>query len=365
MDAAPSECTPVPTDVLNMTVGQTSGRIKVFTRPRALEAHALADRGGSAIECVDRDEISVTDERGKCASYGFDRVFPTTATNANLFEEVGRPLVTSVLCGYHSTLMAYGQTGSGKTHSLASGDGLINQMLGHLYRSIDEDAAAEFYRVTISYVQVYNERVYDLLHPTETERALPLRESKAQGGVYLEGVSEHRATSLPDVLDLLAFGRTRLHFAETRMNRHSSRSHAVCVIKVERTVGGPVAAELSSVLAADSQRTDGIEGLRAGEDGAAHMAAVEAASDEADERAAAQLALSHALDATSGGEVAVSARLTLVDLAGSERVKRTGASGTTFAEARNINVRAVPAARTRQVATCGPHLRHSISLASP
>ena len=315
-------------DPLNMTYGATRGRIKVFCRPRCFDEQQLLERGGTSIECsgAEHDEISVSDDRGRATTFGFDRVFTPAATNANIFEDVGRPLVTSVLCGYNSTLMAYGQTGSGKTHSLSSGDGLINQMLGHLYRSIDMEEASELYRVSLSYAQVYNEKCYDLLHPSSSEKALPLRENK-EGGVYLEGVSEHRATSLPEVLDLLAFGRKRLHFAETKMNRHSSRSHAVCVVKVERTVGPAMA---SGAKAADDDDGGVCE--------AGDTSAIEAAADEAAERATANLALSQALDATAGAEIAVSARLTLVDLAGSERVKRTEASGATFVEAKNINL---------------------------
>ena len=116
-------------------------------------------------------------------------------TNATVFDEVGRPLVTSVLCGYNATLMAYGQTGSGKTHSLASGDGLINKMLAHLYGSIAENERSDLFRVSVSYVQVYNEKVYDLLHPSSNEKALQLRENTKEGGFYLDGVSTHFATT--------------------------------------------------------------------------------------------------------------------------------------------------------------------------
>ena len=100
-------------DPLNLTLGQSRGRIKVFVRPRTFEPAILAERGGTALVCggEERDEVNVTDERGRESAYGFDRVFSPDATNANVFEEVGRPLVTSVLCGYNSTLMAYGQTG--------------------------------------------------------------------------------------------------------------------------------------------------------------------------------------------------------------------------------------------------------------
>ena len=100
-------------DVFNMTFGQTRGRIKCFVRPRHFDTEVLSERGGMAIECggTDHDEITIKDERDRETAFGFDRVFSTSASNAQVFEEVGRPLCTSVLCGYNGTLMAYGQTG--------------------------------------------------------------------------------------------------------------------------------------------------------------------------------------------------------------------------------------------------------------
>jgi hypothetical protein len=93
---------------LHMTVGQSRGRIKVFCRTRHLELETLSERGGCGLSFggAERDEIRVAwdredrdDIRRREASFGFDRVFPPDASNAHLFEEVGRPLVTSVLCG--------------------------------------------------------------------------------------------------------------------------------------------------------------------------------------------------------------------------------------------------------------------------
>lgn len=330
---------------LGTTIGHVHGRIKVFVRPRQFDALALKERGGIAINVggEEQDEITIDDERGKSSSFGFDRVFQLAADNAAIFEEVGRPLVASVLCGYNATLMAYGQTGSGKTHSLGASDGLVSQMLSHLFRTIDENAEASLYRVSLSYVQVYNEKCFDLLHLSDgsSERALPIRETKA-GGVFLEGVSEHRTAGLRESLDLLSFGRKRLHFAETRMNRHSSRSHAVCLVKVERTVGRVASTEPESSSKPEPTMPEPTKAAQApaeGEGGGAlGLNALVRADEEAEQQAAASLALSQALNATVSGEVAVSARLTLVDLAGSERVKRTAASGATLHEAQKINL---------------------------
>ena len=78
---------------------------------------------------------------------------------------------------------------------LASDDGLINAMVGHLYRSIEENEDAALFGVSVSYVQVYNEKIYDLLHPSSTDKALSIRENKKDGGVHLEGASDHHVAS--------------------------------------------------------------------------------------------------------------------------------------------------------------------------
>lgn len=211
-------------------------------------------------------------------------------------------------------------------------------MVSHLYRSIKEnESGEEQFRVSTSYVQVYNERVYDLLHPSSTDRALSLRESRKEGGVYCAGATDVRAHSASELLELLAFGRQRLHFAETRMNRHSSRSHAVCIVTVQRTVGAKAAPAASGDSQGEgSQRAVPVlpGASECGEAPTGSISAIEAAADEAEERAAADRALSMAIERGKGSEVAVSARLTLVDLAGSERIKRTGAVGCRSAIAR-------------------------------
>lgn len=220
---------------LNLTtsVGGVKGRVKVFVRPRPFDTDQMAQRGGCCLEPGVDNGIEVTDQDQRLHTFHFDRVFSMDASNRAVYEEVGRPLVDSVLTGFNGTLMAYGQTGTGKTHTVGSEDGLIACMVQQLF-----DSTANAFRITLSYQQVYQERLYDLLrHPSVKERALPLREC-TERGVFVEGLSEHAVTSSADVFRLLAFGRKRLHFAETKMNRHSSRSHAVCTLSVERIVRG-------------------------------------------------------------------------------------------------------------------------------
>jgi kinesin family member 5 len=186
------------------------GRIKVYVRPRPFDDESLVARGGNALSVggLESDECTVTDDKGRESAFGFDHVFKPSTKNDRVFETVGLPIVNSVLVGYNGTLMAYGQTGTGKTHTLGSSeDGMLAQMFGYLFASIDADHAmvpeassATRFQVSLSYVQVYKEKTYDLLHPVDTDRPLALRErvpaQSGEGGVYIENVTEHRVASV-------------------------------------------------------------------------------------------------------------------------------------------------------------------------
>ncbi|KAL3893605.1 MAG: hypothetical protein SGPRY_014113, partial [Prymnesium sp.] len=339
--------------------GSVQGRIKVYVRPRPFDEASLEARGGNAVTVggMESDEVTVVDDKGRESTFGFDHVFNTAASNGSVFEAVGRPVVKSVLCGYNGTLMAYGQTGTGKTHTLGASDGLIPEMLKCTLlvnklldpscakeaappaesADLDGDAPEPDWSVIISYVQVYMEKVYDLLHPVESDRALALRErfdtSNNESSIYIENVTEHRVGSAAEALTLIECGRKRLHFAETKMNRHSSRSHACCLVSVERVVKkgrGRGKALLPSASRVPAPVAEESEVLCASFSGLAE-------EDAQAEEAKTQLELERAL-AQEQGEVSVRARLTMVDLAGSERVKKTGAEGSTLAEAQKINL---------------------------
>ena len=163
---------------LNLTtsVGGVKGRVKVFVRPRPFDTDQMAQRGGCCLAPGVDNGIEVTDQDQRLHTFHFDRVFSMDASNRAVYEEVGRPLVDSVVTGFNGTLMAYGQTGTGKTHTVGSEDGLIACMVQQLFDS----TATHAFRITLSYQQVYQERLYDLLrHPSVKERALPLREGKS------------------------------------------------------------------------------------------------------------------------------------------------------------------------------------------
>ena len=182
--------------------------------------------------------------------FEFDKVFDTDAKQEEIFEEVMAPKVQDVLSGVNCTVFAYGQTGSGKTFTVSGGDsfedrGLIPRTIALVFSELKERLKLkEFtYKCQISFTEVYNEVIYDLLD--QDQRAVPLdKRSPVQvlespNGLVLRNLNVFEISSEEDALGLFFMGNaTRLNDA-TSMNQASSRSHAIFTIIIE-TVGMPV-----------------------------------------------------------------------------------------------------------------------------
>ena len=224
------------------------GYLKVALRVRPL----IDGRGGRTKLHVnsDRGEVVVegeTDERGRTntsSKFRFSNTFEDE-DNLTIFQTIGRPLVESVMVGFNGTLFAYGQTGSGKTYTIGDitklgtmHEGVAHRMIRALYSLAEQESEASSteYVVSVQYVQIYLERVYDLLAESPSARtadapSLALREGKE--GVFVEGATTHAAPTVEACLALLTRGSKSLKIAETQMNRTSSRSHSVCRLFVE------------------------------------------------------------------------------------------------------------------------------------
>ncbi|ETO24397.1 kinesin heavy chain, partial [Reticulomyxa filosa] len=129
--------------------------------------------------------------------FDFDYVFDSDSHQQTVFECAALPLVDAVLGGYNCTLFAYGQTGSGKTYTM-EGDvtnevhsGLIPRMVRTLFsRILDDDSAQNGnreYTVRVSFVEIYNERLRDLLNPTDEDLRIRDSETNHHSGVFIEG----------------------------------------------------------------------------------------------------------------------------------------------------------------------------------
>jgi len=170
-------------------------------------------------------------------NFEFDRVFGPDATQEEIFDAAGRQLVKDVLDGYNATLFAYGQTGSGKTYTM-EGDFRDKALRGIIPRSVealfdgvpDADVNIEF-TFKVSFIEVYMEKIRDLLDSNHVKSNLVIREDKVKG-ICIPGVTEEYVSSQEELLTIMTAGAANRATAATGMNEGSSRSHSVFTISV-------------------------------------------------------------------------------------------------------------------------------------
>ncbi|XRA99031.1 kinesin-like protein [Pycnococcus provasolii] len=213
--------------------------------------------------------------------FTFDLVYDWNCKQADIFNEVGMPLVNSALEGYNGTMFAYGQTGTGKTHTMVGVNdneelmGIIPRVFRSIFKAIEEDPGTHNFLVRTSFLEIYNEDVRDLLGRNSTAK-LDLKETP-DTGVYVKDLTNFVVKSEKEMHSVLGVGNKNRTVGATLMNQDSSRSHSIFTITVE-------------------------------------------CSDRAD-----------------SGKIRVG-KLNLVDLAGSERQSKTGATGERLKEATKINL---------------------------
>ncbi|PKI83828.1 Kip2p [Malassezia vespertilionis] len=168
-------------------------------------------------------------------AYHFDGLH-TDSSNASLYASLARPLVQSVLRGYNALVFAYGQTASGKTFTLSGGaneePGIIPRAVCDIFQGICQGSSKREYLVRLSYLEIWNEIVKDLLDPTSTPQ---VRDDRRRGpnAVFIAPLQEEIVSSPSQVFDLLARGEENRHIGATDWNERSSRSHTCLKITVE------------------------------------------------------------------------------------------------------------------------------------
>ncbi|KAG2349879.1 kinesin-domain-containing protein [Suillus weaverae] len=192
-------------------------------------------------------------------TYPFDLVFGPEADQAMIYHEVVSPMLDEVLMGYNCTLFAYGQTGTGKTYTMqgdltptpmgnpSSQAGMIPRVLFRLFHQLETSATD--YSVKISFVELYNEELRDLLAselsapagstqpmgkggPADNQAGLKIFDDASKKGVFIQGLEEIPVKDAADALALLTKGSHRRQIAATKFNDHSSRSHSVFAITI-------------------------------------------------------------------------------------------------------------------------------------
>lgn len=196
--------------------------------------------------------------------WSFDKRDPNYAGQDNLHEDLGKPLLDNAFQGYNNCIFAYGQTGSGKSYSMMGYGqeyGIIPKICQDMFeriKSMQADKNLSF-TVEVSYLEIYNERVRDLLNPSNKGN-LRVREHPSTGP-YVEDLAKLVVQSFPEIENLMDEGNKARTVAATNMNETSSRSHAVFTLTltqkrhdVETSMSGERVAKISLVDLAGSER---------------------------------------------------------------------------------------------------------------
>ncbi|KAF5590736.1 kinesin [Fusarium pseudoanthophilum] len=270
------------------------GNIKVVVRCRPFNSREI-ERGAKCIVEMKGNQTVVTAPEGKGVkdggpkAFAFDRSYwsfnkddPNYAGQSNLFDDLGQPLLDNAFQGYNNCIFAYGQTGSGKSYSMMGYGkeiGIVPLICQDMFRRIDELKKDKTTKCTVevSYLEIYNERVRDLLNPS-TKGNLKVREHPSTGP-YVEDLAKLAVNEFQEIEHLMDEGNKARTVAATNMNQTSSRSHAVFTLMLTQKK----------------------------------------------------------YDADTKMEMEKVAKISLVDLAGSERATSTGATGARLKEGAEIN----------------------------
>jgi kinesin family member 1 len=231
------------------TASASNQKIQVACRTRPLsskergERNVISSPSPQVVNITDPSVYRIVDSKHDSRlrlsdwtrTFRFDYVFSEDDTQLDIMNKIGVPMITNALQGYNTTLFAYGQTGSGKTYTMlghfSDQLGLVPRMCDALFRRRRPRSSSAF-SVEISFMEIYNERVRDLLTSSSSSSSnLRVREHPRQG-VYVEDLSSFAVSSYDEVMKLLSRGSLARTTSSTQMNSRSSRSHAIFQIKL-------------------------------------------------------------------------------------------------------------------------------------
>jgi kinesin family protein 22 len=153
-----------------------------------------------------------------------------------VFRDAVKPLLGNVIKGLNTTVLAYGNTGAGKTFTMVGtpdAPGIIPNLVKHLFAAFGSAYKSRFaFRVQMSYLEIYNEKVYDLLHPSSAD--LPIREDQKRN-IFIPGLTQSTILRIEDFERQFLIGTRNRSTAATKLNESSSRSHAILQLQVECT----------------------------------------------------------------------------------------------------------------------------------
>ncbi|CAL6346096.1 unnamed protein product [Bathycoccus prasinos] len=272
---------------------------------------------------LDNSRKETTSTSKESVVYRVDNVFDESCSNLDVYNKTTSKIVKSVLDGFNGTVFAYGQTSSGKTHTMhgeiGTEPGIVPLAVQDVFDSIEKCPEREF-RVRVSYLEIYNENLLDLLARSSAEidehgqvsKTLRIQEDPERG-IVVNGLKEERVQNVAQVQKVLEIGQNNRHVGATNMNARSSRSHVIFRLCIESKLRKDSELD-SSDKSGHAKKPDGFVG---------------AGTKSGSEKGGG--------DEDVANENVLVSVLNLVDLAGSERVAKTGAEGQRAKEGASIN----------------------------
>lgn len=257
--------------------------IKVAVRVRPYNVRELEQKQRSIIKVMDRSALlfdpdeeddefffqgakqpyrDITKRMNKKLTMEFDRVFDIDNSNQDLFEECTAPLVDAVLNGYNCSVFVYGATGAGKTFTMLGSEahpGLTYLTMQDLFDKIQAQSDVRKFDVGVSYLEVYNEHVMNLL-----TKSGPLKLREDNNGVVVSGLCLTPIYSAEELLRMLMLGNSHRTQHPTDANAESSRSHAIFQVHIritERKTDTKRTVKLSMIDLAGSERAASTKGI--------------------------------------------------------------------------------------------------------
>ncbi|XP_051000425.1 stAR-related lipid transfer protein 9 isoform X2 [Acomys russatus] len=258
--------------------------VRVAVRVRPLSKRETKEGGKIIVEVddkvakirnikVDSRSESFGDTREKVLAFGFDYCYwsvdpedPQYASQEVVFQDLGTEVLSGAAKGYNICLFAYGQTGSGKTYTMLgtpASVGLTPRICEGLFMGEDDGASLPSSRsIKVSFLEIYNERVRDLLKQSNQNKPYTLRvREHPEMGPYVQGLSQHVVTNYQQVIQLLEEGIANRMTAATHVHEASSRSHAIFTIHctqavLQNNLPSETASKINLVDLAGSERAD-------------------------------------------------------------------------------------------------------------
>ncbi|KAK4730701.1 hypothetical protein R3W88_023689 [Solanum pinnatisectum] len=243
--------------------------VQVLLRCRPFSNDELRSNAPQVVTCNEfQREVAVSQNiAGKHIDriFTFDKVFGPSAQQRDLYDQAIIPIVNEVLEGFNCTIFAYGQTGTGKTYTMEGeckrsksgpngelplGAGVIPRAVKQIFDTLESQNAE--YSVKVTFLELYNEEITDLLAPEDLSKValedrqkkqLPLMED-GKGGVLVRGLEEEIVTSANEIFTLIERGSSKRRTAETLLNKQSSRSHSLFSITIHIKEATPEGEEL-------------------------------------------------------------------------------------------------------------------------